>query len=66
MRNISHHIQVNNQMSVSLKCYRVMLQRMKDEYFNSNIDYLSVLFDLWISASSIPLEGIIANKYLSP
>lgn len=51
MKDISYHIQTNNQMGISLKCYRVMLERMKDEYFSSNVDYLGVLVDLWVSSS---------------
>ena len=71
MKNISYHIQVNNQMGISLKCYRIMLERMKDEYFNANVDCLGALIDLWISSTSTNTSThthlpINSNKSIPP
>lgn len=38
-------------MEVSLKAYWVMLTRLKDSFFTSNVDSLASFFDIWMSYS---------------
>lgn len=48
MKVIFYHIRVNNQLGISLKCYKAMLHKMRDSYFSANTEYLDGLFDLWL------------------
>lgn len=53
MKVIYYHIQVGNQLEVSLKCYKAMLAKVQDGYFAANVECLSGLFDLWMGMNEV-------------
>lgn len=52
MKNIYYHIKVSNCLDISLRCYNVMLSKLRDPHLLANLDYIQAFFDLWTSGSN--------------